>query len=100
MHDPGVVEHHVQLSELLLGDGHHRLTIGRSGDITCHPYCGATLINDFLGNCLDGFLIEIDANHRSSLGGEEPGRLSANSTGGAGDQGDLVLEPSHQIRSK
>ena len=99
VHDPGVVEQHVEAPEFRLGRGDHGSRLLGLGDIGLDGDGLAAVSGDDPGGFVGGVVVQVDGNHRCPLRGEEEGGLAADPGTGPGDESDFVSE-SHEKRSR
>src|SRR5690606_23185431 len=86
----GVVDHAVDVAELLQRRPDQRLDSRLAGDIGAHE-----TTTDLLRHPDTTLDVDIRHHHAAALGGKQPGGRLADAAGGAGNHSDPVAEPRH-----
>jgi len=90
--DPGVVEHDVEVAELIDGAPDHRLDFGLRGDVAADPEAATPQASDRRGSLSGRILVDVGAGDIGSRLGRHLAELPSEAAACAGDQRDLAFQ--------
>jgi hypothetical protein len=91
VHDPGVIEEHVEPAELPLGEGDHGRAVGGPRDIGVDVGGPPARAPHQLDGLPPAFVVDVDGGDGRALAREEERRFAADAAARPGDQSDFVL---------